>query len=162
MTLEKLYKEYNSDLRTVLTYLGLNAYDADDTAQDFYIKIYTLLESPDKYPVEKKGAVNKTYLFSVVRNMVTDDRRKVNPIVEQDIGHFKHIANYDEDERLNDLDEAVASIDDDYDRVLLQVYLDRGHSIRSLEKATGITRTKIFTSLRRSKEFVKQELLKNE
>jgi predicted DNA-binding protein YlxM (UPF0122 family) len=45
-----------------------------------------------------------------------------------------------------------------FDSKLLQTYISEDHSIASLSQATNISKSTIFTSLKKSKLFIKQEV----
>ena len=139
---------------------------AEDIVQESYIKII-------KYCIEeqlvKDGEVRKAYMYFVLRNMFLDFKKQKNNKnkVSADVLNYlgEGISNDLEDiqkaDALNKIFDKVDTVVKDlhwYDELLFKLYRDSGKSMRTLSKETGISTSSIFTTLKKCKDAIREEV----
>ncbi|MBB6454475.1 RNA polymerase sigma-70 factor (ECF subfamily) [Salirhabdus euzebyi] len=69
-SIDDLYKQYNKDLFKFLMYMGVNKEQAEDLVQDVFLRVLKAQDDCQKVNNEK------TWLFTIARNIVIDHFRK--------------------------------------------------------------------------------------
>lgn len=165
MNLSKVAERHNEWIR-IAVYLGCNSSDAEDLVQDLYLKLGRIqAEEGTLERLMYQGKINKAYMFSALSNMLTSIRRKgkTSYIEDLDLQHVSYKEQYDpeqfEDQYLalvNKVDQELADMYW-YDSKMLLTYVNEGHSIRSLARATRISPRSIHNTIKNVKEKLKHE-----
>ena len=145
----------------IAKYLGANRDEVDDMVQTMYLKLgeIQLKEgSLDRF-ANYNGTINTIYLFKMLHNAFIDIKRaenktiphqdQFNPIESPEMAEMAH---------MDLMGEVKKAIDDlrDYDQMLLELHFVYGHSMRDIEKKTGIPTHSVFNSIKNAKQFIKQ------
>ena len=157
-----IYKNQNKWLSQVAYKFTNTKLDAEELVQDLYLK---LMEMKDINKIKYNNTVNLYYLYKMLRSIFLNQQKiKVNALpIDEDLinTHFEEY-NYDADaeyeETLKQINEILEKDVHWFDHKLLKTYLDEDHSIKSLSKVTGISSSTIWTSLSKTKTFVKNKL----
>jgi DNA-directed RNA polymerase specialized sigma24 family protein len=82
-------------------------------------------------------------------NKVIPYQDQFNPIESPEMAEMAH---------MDLMGEVKKAIDDlrDYDQMLLELHFVYGHSMRDIEKKTGIPTHSVFNSIKNAKQFIKQ------
>jgi hypothetical protein len=111
--------------------------------------------------------VNLYYLYKMLRSIHLNGIKKAtnNLPLNDDLYNLRaEEYNYEAD---NDFERALKltneALDGMYwfDSKLLRVYLEESHSIQSLHDATGISNSTIWTSMKKTKQYVREYISKN-
>jgi predicted DNA-binding protein YlxM (UPF0122 family) len=99
-------------------------------------------------------------LKSKFLNSIKQNKKiQILPIEEDFLEIEDQEYNYDKDEEFEVMLQATKSLLDKdlhwFDAKLLQTYINEDHSIASLHRATGISKSSIWTSLDKSRKFIK-------
>lgn len=142
-------------------YVGAKPDEIDDIIQTMYLKLgeIQLKEgSLDRF-ANYNGTINTIYLFKMIHNAFIDIKRaenktiphqdQFNPVESPEMAEYAHGAL---------MDEVKKAIDElrDYDQMLLELHFVYGHSMRDIEKRTGIPTHSVFNSIKNAKQFIKQ------
>jgi RNA polymerase sigma factor (sigma-70 family) len=142
-------------------YVGAKPDEIDDIIQTMYLKLgeIQLKEgSLDRF-ANYNGTINTIYLFKMIHNAFIDIKRaenktiphqdEFNPVESPEMAEYAHGAL---------MDEVKKAIDElrDYDQMLLELHFVYGHSMRDIEKRTGIPTHSVFNSIKNAKQFIKQ------
>ena len=142
-------------------YVGARPDEIDDIIQTMYLKLgeIQLKEgSLDRF-ANYNGTINTIYLFKMIHNAFIDIKRaenktiphqdQFNPVESPEMAEYAHGAL---------MDEVKKAIDElrDYDQMLLELHFVYGHSMRDIEKRTGIPTHSVFNSIKNAKQFIKQ------
>ena len=121
--------------------------------------IEELYNKPNTEAIVMSGGLR----FYLVRIMMIQWRSRTGPFYKQ-FGdhHHKEVPETLAEPEYDQLDAArvrtlLATLPW-YDRLLFQTFVDGGHSYSSLARATGIPRTSISLTIRRVRDFIKQNL----
>ena len=139
---------------------------AEDIVQESYIKIIKYCREEQ---LVKDGEVRKAYMYFVLRNMFLDFKKQKNNKnkVSADVLNYlgEGISNDLEDiqkaDALNKIFDKVDTVVKDlhwYDELLFKLYRDTGKSMRTLSKETGISTSSIFTTLKKCKDAIREEV----
>lgn len=160
VTLEDIAKRHKEWYK-IAKYLGANNDQADDMVQAMYLKLaeLQLVEGNFQRITNYHGQVNTIYLFKMLHNAFIDIKRATkHPIPYQD--HFVPIESPEMAEiaHLELMLEVKKAIDElrDYDQMLLELHFVYGHSMRDIEKRTGIPTRSVFNSIKNAKLHIKQ------
>jgi RNA polymerase sigma factor (sigma-70 family) len=142
-------------------YVGAKPDEIGDIIQTMYLKLgeIQLKEgSLDRF-ANYNGTINTIYLFKMIHNAFIDIKRaenktiphqdQFNPVESPEMAEYAHGAL---------MDEVKKAIDElrDYDQMLLELHFVYGHSMRDIEKRTGIPTHSVFNSIKNAKQFIKQ------
>ena len=146
---------------------------ADIDAQDLTQEVYVILLEYDEGKIQK--LVDNNHLkFWVTRVMLNQYLRASSPFKKKHHTYLKDdnavlstFEAVDSEDVINDkilFEERLSKVNNVmndlhfYDATLFKVYYDSGHSIRSLSKATGISTTSIFNTLKNVRNYIKDEI----
>jgi len=163
-TLSEDLAAYYNQLYKIALKITNTVADAQDLTQDIYI---VLLE----YDQDKMRTIidNGHLGFWVTRvmcnqylNANSKFKRKYYGKLKADKDNDQHLKNlvceeYEEDKRIDHINEAMKDLHF-YDRSLFKIYTETNHTIRSLAKATGISTTSIFFTLKKVRNTIKDEV----
>ena len=133
-----------------------------DLVQELYVY---LLEMKDINKIRYNGTVNLFYLYKALKSKFLNNIKQSNKIqvvpVEEDYLEIEDTEyNYDKDEEFEVMLQATKGLLETdihwFDSKLLQTYVNEDHSIASLHRATGISKSSIWTSLDKSRKFIRE------
>ena len=160
ITLDDIAKRHVEWVK-ISKYVGAKPDEIDDIIQTMYLKLgeIQLKEgSLDRF-ANYNGTINTIYLFKMIHNAFIDIKRaenktiphqdQFNPLESPEMAEYAHGAL---------MDEVKKAIDElrDYDQMLLELHFVYGHSMRDIEKRTGIPTHSVFNSIKNAKQFIKQ------
>jgi len=139
---------------------------AEDIVQESYIKIIKYCREDQ---LVKDGEVRKAYMYFVLRNMFLDfkkqknNKNKVSTEVLNYLGEgiSNDLEEIQRADALNKIFDKVDTVVKDlhwYDELLYKLYRDTGKSMRTLSKETGISTSSIFTTLKKCKDAIREEV----
>ena len=161
MTLAEIAKRHDEWVAIAL-YLGAHPSYAEDAVQDLYIKLHTIQANEGNLNrLTYNGRLNTAYMFTAISNQITSHHRKKKNLRFEEVSFEYDVSiPHDRENAFKTLLNAVNECLDEqhwYDKKLLRVYLDEGHSIRSLSRATNISAKSIFITLKNVREKIKRE-----
>jgi DNA-directed RNA polymerase specialized sigma24 family protein len=134
---------------------------AEDLTQELYLY---LMQMKDINKIRYNNTVNLFYLYKALKskflNSIKQSKKiQVLPIEEDFIEIEDQEYDYSKDEEFEVMLEATKGLLETnvhwYDSKLFQTYLFEDHSIASLHKATGISKSSIWTSLDKTRKYIK-------
>ena len=139
--------------------------EAEDIVQDTYLKLHT--SGRIDAVVNDEGEINSSYMYLSIRSVATDYLR----------------INQKETKRKTDIDDAMFELEDSlsgeyserfrvmvdkmnaevetwlwYDKQLFKIYKNTGYSMQKLSDETKISKTSIFTTIKRCKDRLREVL----
>lgn len=128
-----------------------NKFEADDLVQEMYLKLHNYNQEKLLQMIER--GVAKFVAVRILKQLKIDNHRKAKK-VDDDYTFIHHSEEYQElnleiTELLNELYW--------FDRDLFKFYVEDDYSIRSLSKETGISTNKIYQTINKVKEQIKEK-----
>lgn len=128
-----------------------NKFEADDLVQEMYLKLHNYNQIKLEEMIDR--GVAKFVAVRILKQLKIDNHRKAKK-VEDDYTFIHHSEEYQElnleiTELLNELYW--------FDRDLFKFYVEDDYSIRSLSKETGISTNKIYQTINKVKEQIKEK-----
>lgn len=161
---EHTYRKHNTWLLQVAYNFTNDKDNAEELVQDLYLK---MMEIKDITKIMYKNDINLFYLYKMLRSIHLNGLKKQTnhlPIDDDLLNLSADEYSYDADSEFEQMlalsNEALDSMHW-FDAKLLRVYLDDNHSIQSLHDATGISNSTIWTSMKKTKQYVKEYVDKN-
>ncbi len=157
-----VYREHHKWLMQVAFNFTQDREAAEDLTQELYLY---LLDMQDINKIRYNGTVNLFYLYKALKSKFLNGIKQSKKIqvmpIEEDFLELEDLEyDYDKDQEFETMLEATKELLDKevhwFDSRLLITYLDENHSIASLHKATGISKSSIWTSLTKTKSYIKQ------
>lgn len=160
-------KNYNAIKEIACTIAKKSKYDCEELC---HLIMLNLLESdPQKIePIIKKNQLR----YWIVRMMMNQYNSKTSPfhytyrkpaerhrLAKQDIAlwYDSDIQKKIEDEEKIDFINSTLSELPYFDKTVTEIYYEHQHSLRTMSKATGISRTTLFKALKRTKNEIKKQ-----
>lgn len=146
--------------RKMANYLGARWGDIDDCIQQMYLKLAEIQERDGslKRIESPNGGVNTFYVFKILQSVIVDQYRlenkvydheaQFNPIESPETTEYNYIA-------LMDKIKSIIDNMHEYDQMILELYFVYGHSLREIEKRTGITVTSVYNTLKNAKQHIR-------
>lgn len=127
---------------------------------DFYLKLYSM-QNKNKLNLLLIGNIlNKSYLFSMLANLVYDFRKKESVYVDS-VQKEEILVNNEEAALKIELSRYfLEKIPYFFDKELLRAYLNTDFSMRDISRGSNISTRTIFLSLKSSKHFVRTNVVK--
>jgi RNA polymerase sigma factor (sigma-70 family) len=163
--IEDFIKNHNSWLYAVCFNLTKDRNDADDLLQETYTRLLSLPDTKIESIRFGENDLNTYFVYLMAKNyFINQNKAKKESYTDTEI--YGNNADKDTDyafEEANKLlidkiNEELDSMEKDssrwFDAKLLKVYLEENHSIDSLAKQTNISRSTIFTSLKRVRTYL--------
>jgi hypothetical protein len=156
---EHTYRRHNTWLLQCAYNLTNNKDKANELVQDLYLR---LLELKDIKKIIYKNDINLFYLYKMLRSIFLNGTKKsitMLPIDEElcNMSHSEY--DYEADDKFESMlvltNQALDQHIHWFDAKLLRVYIEDDHSIQSLHNATGISNSTIWTSMKKTKQYVK-------
>ena len=159
---EHTYKKHHSWLSAVSYNFTGDKSAAEELTQDLYLK---LMEFKNVEKIMYGADVNLFYLYKMIRSIfVNKANKKINsePIDEDMFEMADEEYSEENDTQFEAKLQRVQSVMEHdvewFDRKLLQVYIDDNHSIRSLSEQTRISMSTVWTSLSKTKKYIKHKI----
>ena len=170
---ELLRKLTNSELVEIvyinhnmwLLQVARNFTQDEDKSLDLVQELYLyLMQMKDIEKIRYNNTVNLFYLYKVIKskflNGIKQDKKMIVLPVEEDyleIGEEEYSLDRDEkfEYMLKQTKHLLETEVHWFDEKLLMTYITEEHSIASLHKATGISKSSIWTSLNKTKTFIR-------
>jgi DNA-directed RNA polymerase specialized sigma24 family protein len=159
---ELVYRNHSKWLLQVAYNFAQDKEASEDLVQELYVY---LLEMKDIGKIRYNGTVNLFYLYKILKSKFLNNIKQNNKLnllpVEEDYLEIKtEEYSLDKDEEFEKMLEHTKHLLESevfwFDAKLLQVYINEKHSIASLHKATGISKSSIWTSLSKTRTFIKE------
>lgn len=160
MKIDEIYKEFEPSAKKIISYLNVPECYAGDILSEFYLKLYKMQEKDKLDILYTDNKLNESYLFVVIRNLVSDFRKSESTYTDEIDLEYKVENELEEEIQLKqDLAKYyINKIPEFFDRQLLTLYINEDKSMRKLSKATRISLDTIYKSLKYSKGFVKESV----
>jgi RNA polymerase sigma-70 factor (ECF subfamily) len=141
-----LLKRYGSRVCTLLTRILRSREDAEELTQDVFLKVYRSIGS------FKRESSFSTWLYRIAYNAAISATRKrkqefchideaaVGNVSEEEVA--ERFGRFDETERLEKLDAALAQLDAD-DRALIHLFYMDGKSVEETSVITGLSSSNV-------------------
>jgi DNA-directed RNA polymerase specialized sigma24 family protein len=138
--------------------------NAQELVQDLYLK---MMEIKDIEKIMYNNDVNLFYLYKMLRSIHLNGIKKQtnylpidDDLLNKPADSYDYVADNDFERALKLTNEALDGMYW-FDSKLLRVYLEESHSIQSLHDATGISNSTIWTSMKKTKQYVREYISKN-
>lgn len=157
----KIISQDNVKWRKMANYLGAKYQDIDDIVQNMYLKLAEIeLRDGNLARLQNSnGGINTFYIFKILQSEIVNLYRIESKIYDHE-SQFNPIENPDEAEyKYQALMGKIKSVIDgmhEYDQMILELYFVYGHSLRQIEKRTGITVTSVYNTLKNAKQHIKK------
>jgi RNA polymerase sigma factor (sigma-70 family) len=161
--IEDFIKNHNSWLYAVCFNLTKDRNDADDLLQETYARLLALPDTKIESIRFGENDLNTYFVYLMAKNYFINQRKgqkeTYTDIISEDTDKDTDYAFEAANKLLVDkINEELEGMEKDsskwFDAKLLKVYLEEGHSIDSLAKQTNISRSTIFTSLKRVRTYL--------
>ena len=163
--IEDFIKNHNSWLYAVCFNLTKDRNDADDLLQETYTRLLELPEAKIEAIRFGENDLNTYFMYRMIKNyFINQTKSKKESYTDTEV--YGNDADNDTNLQFeDDYDALMGKIEGELDSMekdsskwfdarLLKVYLEEGHSIDSLAKQTNISRSTIFTSLKRVRTYL--------
>jgi len=159
---ELVYQNHSKWLTQVAFNFTQDKEASDDLVQELYLY---LLEMKDIGKNRYNGKVNLFYLYKILKskflnNIKQNNKLNLLPVEEDYLEIEAEDYSLEKDEEFEKMLEVTYHLLETevhwYDQKLLTTYINEKHSIASLHKATGISKSSIWTSLTKTKTFIKE------
>jgi RNA polymerase sigma factor (sigma-70 family) len=161
---EHTYKKHNTWLLQCAYNLTNSKIEAEELVQNLYLK---LMEMTNIQKIMYKQDINLFYLYKMLRSMhLNAVKKQVSslPLNDDVCNLAAESYSYELDSQFERMVELTNECLDEmywFDAKLLRVYIEEDHSIQSLHNATGISNSTIWTTLKKSKQNVRNYINKN-
>jgi DNA-directed RNA polymerase specialized sigma24 family protein len=131
---------------------------ANELVQDLYLK---LLELQDIKKIMYKEDINLYYIYKMLRSIYLNGQKKSITMLPIDEELYNLSTSEYDEQADSDWERALALSNEALDQLywfdakLLRVYIEENHSIQSLHNATGISNSTIWTSMKKTKQYVR-------
>ena len=158
------YRKHNTWLLQVAYNLTKSKDNAQELVQELYLK---MMEIKDVNKIMYNNDVNLFYLYKMLRSIYLNGIKKQtnhlpidDDLLNKPADSYDYVADNDFERALELTNEALDGMYW-FDSKLLRVYLEENHSIQSLHDATGISNSTIWTSMKKTKQYVRDYISKN-
>jgi DNA-directed RNA polymerase specialized sigma24 family protein len=155
---EHTYRKHNTWL-IQCAYNFTNSKDkANELVQDLYLR---LLELQDIKKIMYKGDINLYYVYKMLRSIYLNGQKKSITMLPIDEELYNLSTSEYDEQADSDWERALALSNEALDQLywfdtkLFRVYIEENHSIQSLHNATGISNSTIWTSMKKTKQYVR-------
>ena len=131
---------------------------ANELVQDLYLK---LLELKDIKKIMYKEDINLYYIYKMLRSIYLNGQKKSITMLPIDEELYNLSTSEYDEQADSDWERALALSNEALDQLywfdtkLFRVYIEENHSIQSLHNATGISTSTIWTSMKKTKQYVR-------
>jgi len=138
---------------------------ARDLVQEMYLRIHKYVDNPERI-IEEDGTINTYFIYVTMRNFYCTkymkEKRTVPLSDEIVIAYDK--ANIEKENALMALSDRIRSRVDEwywYDKKLWDIHFHQQLSMRQIAKATKISLSSIFTTLKNCKNKIREEFFED-
>ena len=154
---EVVYKNHHTWISQVAYNFTQDLEKAEDLTQELYLY---LMEMKNIEKIKYNGTVNLFYVYKIIKSKFLNSIKQSQKItvlpVEEDFLEVEDLDyNYDNEHMLAATKDLLENDVHWFDSKLLQTYINEGHSIASLNQATGISKSSIWTSLDKTRKYIK-------
>ena len=158
---EIVYRNHHTWIKQVAYNLTNNVDDADDLTQELYAY---LMQMVDINKIQYGQTVNLFYVYKILRSKFLNSIKQSKKItilpVEEDFLEIEDTEySLERDAEFEGMLEITKHLLESdvhwFDSKLLQTYIGEDHSIASLHVATGISKSSIWTSLDKTRKFIR-------
>ena len=158
---EVVYKNHHTWISQVAYNFTQDLEKAEDLTQELYLY---LMEMKNIEKIKYNGTVNLFYVYKIIKSKFLNSIKQSQKItvlpVEEDFLEVEDLEyNYDNDTEFEHMLAVTKDLLENdvhwFDSKLLQTYINEGHSIASLNQATGISKSSIWTSLDKTRKYIK-------
>jgi len=163
ITLDDVAKRHIEWIK-ICKYVGAKPDEIGDIIQTMYLKLaeIQIREGSLERFVNYNGTINTMYIFKLLHSAFIDIKRaenktiphqdQFNPVESPEMAEMAHM------DLMGDVKKAIDDLRD-YDQMLLELHFVYGHSMRDIEKKTGIPTHSVFNSIKNAKQFIKQRTI---
>jgi DNA-directed RNA polymerase specialized sigma24 family protein len=161
---EHTYRKHNTWLSQVAFNFTQNKDNAEELVQDLYLR---LMEMKDISKIMYNNDINLFYLYKMIKSIYLNGLKKQTstlPIDDDLINLSADEYSYEADDEFERTLELTNEALDEmhwFSSKLFRVYIEDNHSIQSLHDATGISNSTIWTSNKKTKQYIKDYVDKN-
>ena len=155
---EHTYKKHNVWLMQCAYNFTGSKDKANELVQDLYLR---LLELQDIKKIMYKGDINLYYVYKMLRSIYLNGQKKSITMLPIDEELYNLSTSEYDEQADSDWERALALSNEALDQLywfdtkLFRVYIEENHSIQSLHNATGISNSTIWTSMKKTKQYVR-------
>lgn len=158
---EIVYTNHHTWIKQVAYNFTTNVDDADDLTQELYIY---LMEMKDINKIRYGQTVNLFYIYKILKSKFLNSIKQskkvtILPVEDDYLEIVDEEYSLDKDVEFEKMLQATKHLLENdvhwFDSKLLQTYVTEGHSIATLHKATGISKSSIWTSLDKTRKFIR-------
>lgn len=158
---EIVYKNHHKWISQVAYNFTKDINSAEDLTQEVYVY---LMDMKDINKIRYNGTVNLFYIYKTIKSKFLNSLKQTKKVtflpIEEDFLEIEELEyNLQSDEEFERLLEITKKLLKDdvhwFDAKLLETYVNEDHSIASLHISTGISKSSIWTSLNKTKTFIK-------
>jgi len=158
---EIVYKNHHTWIKQVAYNFTNNIDDADDLTQELYMY---LMQMEDINKIQYGSTVNLFYVYKILKSKFLNSIKQskkvtIMPVEDDYLEIVDEEYSLDKDVEFEEMLEATKHLLENdvhwFDSKLLQTYINEGHSIATLHKATGISKSSIWTSLDKTRKFIR-------
>lgn len=156
---EHTYRKHNTWLLQVAYNFTNDKDKAEELVQNLYLK---MLEMTDITKIMFKDDINLFYLYKMIKSIYLNSLKKQTstlPIDDDLLNMPADSYDYAADEQWEQtLALTNEALEGHYwfDRELFKTYINEEHSIQSLHNVTGISNSTIWTSMNKTKKYIKE------
>ena len=164
---EIVYKNHHKWISQVAYNFTKDTNSAEDLTQEVYVY---LMDMKDINKIRYNGTVNLFYIYKTIKskflNSIKQSKKVTILPVEEDFLEIEDKEyDFEQDAKFESMLESTKHLLENevhwFNSRLLITYIDESHSIASLHIATGISKSSIWTSLDKTKKYIKNSYEKN-
>lgn len=147
----KLISSYHNEWVKIVKSFGCKY--PDDLVQDFYLLIINV----DENKIVVNNEPNRAYIWVVLRNMAYNEKVFQYCDLPNNLQADEQEYDFSQDELIERTEQAINDLNE-YDRRLLEIYVNEDISGSKLAEATGINKYSIYRTIRKCKQKIKDEV----
>lgn len=154
--------ERHTEWQKLAQYCGADAEEVDDIVQNVYLKIAEIQFRDGSLAklTHYSGGLNMIYIFKIIQTC-TIDQKRAQRAAEFDFDEPDEYGDPElvENEYASFMEDVKRAIDNlsEYEIMMLELHFVYGHSMREIEKRTGIPTHSVFNTLKNAKQKIKHE-----
>jgi RNA polymerase sigma factor (sigma-70 family) len=160
ITLETIAQRHQEWIKLSM-YLGAHVSEAEDIVQTMYLKVAMIQQREGSLEriTHYSGGLNTIYVFKMLQTACVDIKREQQKTLElyiEDPIQDPAIREHAYFELMKTIKGAIDELHE-YDQMLLELHFVYGHSMREIEKRTGIPTHSVFNSIKNAKKQIKHK-----
>jgi RNA polymerase sigma factor (sigma-70 family) len=153
--------ERHNDWIRLARYLGAQEIEAEDVVQTMYLKLAVMNDREGSLQriAHYSGGLNTIYVFKMLQTACVDLKREQGRTLDLYIEDPIQDPAIKEQAYFELMETIKTAIDNlhEYDQMLLELHFVYGHSMRDIEKRTGIPTHSVFNSIKNAKKHIKSK-----